>query len=177
MALDETMKDCKNPDAPQTYNFAFLGALIGSLIRPLGGTLSDKIGGARVTHYHAIIMTLATAGLGIICIYARDAERNRNDFFPGFLICFLVLFYGTGVGNGSTFRQIGIIFDKTYAPAVIGWSSAIASFGAFLIPQFFGVFIKAKTPEVAFFIFAGYYFTCIFVNYWFYFRKGAEKPC
>merc|ERR1719487_1631228 len=59
MALDETMKDCKNPDAPQTYNFAFLGALIGSLIRPLGGTLSDKIGGARVTHYHAIIMTRA----------------------------------------------------------------------------------------------------------------------
>ena len=177
MALDETMKDCKNPDAPQTYNFAFLGALIGSLIRPLGGTLSDKIGGARVTHYHALIMTLAAAGLGIICIYARDAERNRNDFFPGFLICFLALFYGTGVGNGSTFRQIGIIFDKTYAPAVIGWSSAIASFGAFLIPQFFGVFIKAKTPEVAFFIFAGYYFTCIFVNYWFYFRKGAEKPC
>ena len=92
-------------------------------------------------------------------------------------ICFLALFYGTGVGNGSTFRQIGIIFDKTYAPAVIGWSSAIASFGAFLIPQFFGVFIKAKTPEVAFFIFAGYYFTCIFVNWWFYFRKGAEKPC
>ena len=109
MALDETMKDCKNPDAPQTYNFAFLGALIGSLIRPLGGTLSDKIGGARVTHYHAVIMTLAAAGLGIICIYARDAERNRNDFFPGFLICFLALFYGTGVGNGSTFRQIGII--------------------------------------------------------------------
>ena len=89
----------------------------------------------------------------------------------------MIIFYCTGVGNGSTFRQIGIIFDKTYAPAVIGWSSAIASFGAFLIPQFFGVFIKAKTPEVAFFIFAGYYFTCIFVNWWFYFRKGAEKPC
>ena len=89
----------------------------------------------------------------------------------------MIIFYCTGVGNGSTFRQIGVIFDKWLTPPVLGWSSAIASFGAFLIPQFFSVFIAAKTPEVAFFIFGGYYATCLLLNWWFYFRTGAEKPC
>ena len=104
----------------------------------------------------------------------RAAARLSHT---AFFACFLILFYCTGVGNGSTFCQIAIIFDKTLAPPVLGWSSAIASFGAFLIPKFFGAFIQSGSPEIPFFIFAGYYFTCIFVNYWFYFRKGAEKPC
>merc|ERR1711990_1222807 len=169
--------DCSFTGWPvKGFSPAFLGALIGSLIRPLGGMMSDKFGGARVTHYHTLLMVLVTAALGVIVKFAREAKTGRMDYFPPFFLCFMILFYCTGVGNGSTFRQIGVLFDKTLAPPVLGWSSAIASFGAFLIPQFFGVFIKAKTPEVAFFIFAGYYFTCIFVNYWFYFRKGAGAP-
>ena len=175
---DPLRQNCDNPDAPgKGFSVAFLGAMIGSLIRPFGGLLSDKIGGARVTHYHTVLLTATTIGLGFICIAARNATTNRMAYFPPFFACFMIIFYCTGVGNGSTFRQIGVIFDKSQAPPVLGWSSAIASFGAFLIPQFFGIFIKAKTPEVAFFIFGAYYCSCIFVNFWFYFRPGAEKPC
>lgn len=159
------------------FSPAFLGALIGSLIRPVGGMMSDKFGGARVTHYHTVLMTIVTTCLGIIVKFAREATTNRMGFFPGFFICFMLLFYCTGVGNGSTFRQIAVIFDKTLAPPVLGWSSAIASFGAFLIPNFFAAAIRSGTPEVPFFIFAVYYATCILVNWWYYFRKGAEKPC
>jgi NNP family nitrate/nitrite transporter-like MFS transporter len=159
------------------FSPAFLGALIGSLIRPVGGMMSDKFGGARVTHYHTVLMTIVTAVLGVIVKLAREAKTNRMDYFPPFFVCFLLLFYGTGVGNGSTFRQIAVIFDKTLAPPVLGWSSAIASFGAFLIPRFFATAIQGGTPEMPFFIFAAYYFTCILVNWWFYFRTGAEKPC
>jgi len=170
--------DCSYTGWPvRGFSPAFLGALIGSLIRPIGGMMSDKWGGARVTHYHTVLMTAVTAALGVIVKFAREAEEDRMGFFPPFMVCFLVLFYCTGVGNGSTFRQIAIIFDKTLAPPVLGWSSAIASFGAFLIPRFFATAISSGTPEVPFFIFAAYYFTCILVNYWYYFRKGAEKPC
>ena len=181
MAADNTMQDCSNPNSPaRGFSPAFLGAMIGSLIRPLGGMMSDRFGGARVTHYHTLLMTITTTGLGFICIAARNATRNRTAYYAPFFTCFMILFYCTGVGNGSTFRQIGVLFDKTLAPPVLGWSSAIASFGAFLIPQFFGVFIGARTPEVAFFIFAGYYFTCLFVNWWYYFGgfgRTPEKPC
>ena len=112
-----------------------------------------------------------------MCTAVREAKSGRQDYFPLFFILFMINFYCTGVGNGSTFRQIGVIFDKTLAPPVLGWSSAIASFGAFLIPQFFGVFIGRKAPEIAFFIFGAYYASCLLVNWWFYFRTGAEKPC
>ena len=142
MAEDPSRDDCINPDAPDTFVYAWTGAAIGSLIRPVGGIMSDRWGGARVTHYHTLLMTAVTYALAVICLYAKNAKRNRLEYFPGFFLCFLLLFYGTGVGNGSTFRQIGVIFDKTLAPCVLGWSSAIASFGAFLIPAFFGVFIK-----------------------------------
>ena len=170
--------DCSFTGWPvKGFSPAFLGALIGSLIRPLGGMMSDKFGGARVTHYHTLLMVLVTAALGVIVKFAREAKTGRMDYFPPFFLCFMILFYCTGVGNGSTFRQIAIIFDKTLAPPVLGWSSAIASFGAFLIPKFFATAIQAGTPENPFFIFAAYYLTCLVVNWWFYFRKGCEKPC
>lgn len=170
--------DCSYTGWPvRGFSPAFLGALIGSLIRPIGGVMSDKFGGARVTHYHTVLLTTVTIGLGFIVRAAREATANRMAFFPPFFICFLILFYCTGVGNGSTFRQIAVIFDKSQAPPVLGWSSAIASFGAFLIPNFFAAAIRDGSPETPFFIFGAYYFTCIFVNWWYYVRPGCEKPC
>ena len=68
--------------------------------------MSDRWGGARVTHYHTLLMTAVTYALAVICLYAKNAKRNRLEYFPGFFLCFLLLFYGTGVGNGSTFRQV-----------------------------------------------------------------------
>ena len=56
-------------------------------------------------------------------------------------------------------------------------ATAIASFGAFLIPNFFAAAIRDGSPETPFFIFGAYYFTCIFVNWWYYVRPGCEKPC
>ena len=178
MLADPSKQDCSDPNSPgKGFSPAFLGAMIGSLIRPVGGMMSDKFGGARVTHWHTLLLTIATITLGIISILVRNATSNRSAYYPPFFIIFMIIFYCTGVGNGSTFRQIGVIFDKWLTPPVLGWSSAIASFGAFLIPQFFSVFIAAKTPEVAFFIFGGYYATCLLLNWWYYFRTGAEKPC
>ena len=98
--------------------FAWLGPFVGSVARPFGGWLSDKYGGARVTHYDVIVMILATVGVGITLIYADD----NPDLFPLFLILFLILFITTGIGNGSTFRMVPIIFkNKEHAGPVLGW--------------------------------------------------------
>jgi len=91
-----------------------------------------------------------------------------------FLLLFLLLFAATGIGNGSTFRTISQVFNKEQAGPVLGWTSAIAAYGAFYIPQVLGEQIKATTPENALFGFAAFYGVCIVINWWFYLRKGAE---
>ena len=85
-----------------------------------------------------------------------------------------MLFAATGIGNGSTFRTISQVFDREQAGPVLGWTSAIAAYGAFYIPKVFGEQIKATTPEDALFGFAAFYFVCILINWWFYLRKDAE---
>ncbi len=98
--------------------------------------------------------------------------------FPLFLILFLILFITTGIGNGSTFRMVPIIFtNKEHAGPILGWASAIAAYGAFVIPVIFSASIEVGVSESAFFAFAIYYFTCLIVNWWFYYREGAGKPC
>ncbi|MCP5117352.1 MAG: NarK/NasA family nitrate transporter, partial [bacterium] len=88
-----------------------------------------------------------------------------------------LLFATTGIGNGSTFRMIPIIFEKEQAGPVLGWTSAIAAYGAYFIPKIFGQQIKNGTPEYALYGFAAYYASCLIVNWWFYARKNAETPC
>ncbi|HEX3775746.1 MAG TPA: MFS transporter, partial [Polyangiaceae bacterium] len=78
-----------------TANLAFLGALVGSLARPLGGKLADRVGGARVTFWNFVAMTLATT----VLLYSLEIKA-----FGLFLVAFLTLFVTTGIGNGSTFR-------------------------------------------------------------------------
>ncbi len=165
-----------NPAAPVTANYIWLGAGVGALIRPVGGWLSDKLGGARVTHWDTLAMIAATIGAGYFVSLASQSAQPEQYFFP-FLILFIVLFATTGIGNGSTFRMIPIIFPKEQAGPVLGWTSAIAAYGAFLIPKIFATQIKAGTPQYALYGFAGYYASCLVVNWWFYARKGAEVPC
>ena len=98
-------------------------------------------------------------------------------YFLPFLFLFLLLFITTGIGNGSTFRMIAIIFPKAQAGPVLGWTSAIAAYGAFLIPKIFATQIKAGTPQYALYGFAAYYLSCLILNWWFYARKNAEIPC
>ena len=107
---------------------------------------------------------------------ARGAAAPEVYWWP-FLGLFLLLFATTGIGNGSTFRMIPIIFKPAKAGPVLGWTSAIAAYGAFLIPRIFGTQIKAGHAEYALYGFALYYLSCLVVNWWFYARKNAEIPC
>ena len=156
--------------------FIWIGAGVGALIRPVGGWLSDKLGGAKVTQWDTVIMIISTIAAGWFTAQAMESEDPTQYFFP-FLLTFIVLFATTGIGNGSTFRMIGVIFDKDIRGPVLGWTSAIAAYGAYLIPKIFGTQIKAGTPQYALYGFAVYYATCLVVNWWFYARKGAEIPC
>jgi NNP family nitrate/nitrite transporter-like MFS transporter len=156
--------------------YIYIGAGVGALIRPLGGWMSDKLGGARVTHWDTIVMIAATIGAGWFVSEAMQSETPQQYFIP-FLLTFIVLFATTGIGNGSTFRMIGVIFDKDKRGPVLGWTSAIAAYGAYLIPKIFAGQIKAGTPQYALYGFAGYYLSCLVVNWWFYARKNAEIPC
>ena len=165
-----------NANAPVASKYIWIGAGVGALIRPLGGWLSDKWGGARVTHWDTIVMIGATIGAGYFVSQASQSPNPETYFVP-FLLLFILLFATTGIGNGSTFRMIPIIFSKKHAGPVLGWTSAIAAYGAYLIPKIFATQIKNGTPEVALYGFAGYYATCLAVNWWFYARKGAEVPC
>ncbi|MCA8980782.1 MAG: NarK/NasA family nitrate transporter [Planctomycetes bacterium] len=165
-----------NPAAPLSSKYIWLGAGVGALIRPVGGWLSDKLGGARVTQWDTIVMIGATIGAGYFVSQAAASPTPEQYFMP-FLLLFILLFATTGIGNGSTFRMIPIIFSKEQAGPVLGWTSAIAAYGAFLIPKIFGDQIAKGTPEYALYGFAGYYLSCLVVNWWFYARKNAEVPC
>lgn len=165
-----------NPSAPNPFTYAWLGPLVGSVIRPLGGWLSDKFSGARVTQWSTAVMILAALGVARYIKLASHSPAPEQHFVP-FLVLFLMLFLTAGVGNGSTFRMIPIIFDRVQAGPVLGWTSAIGAYGAFIIPKVFGAQIEAKTPEYALYGFGAFYLSCLILNWWFYARKNAEIPC
>ncbi|MDH3739232.1 MAG: antiporter, partial [Alphaproteobacteria bacterium] len=164
--------DTFNPNGPSALMFAWTGPFIGALIRPIGGMISDRIGGAKVTQIISVVMVLCALGVAYFMKQAY-ASATPEQFFTPFLILFLILFAATGIGNGSTFRTIAVVFDKVQAGPVLGWTSAVAAYGAFIIPKVFGEQIKATTPEVALFGFAAFYAVCIIINWWFYLRKNA----
>jgi NNP family nitrate/nitrite transporter-like MFS transporter len=170
------MESIVNPGAPLSSSYIWIGAGVGALIRPVGGWLSDKLGGARVTQWDTIVMIASTIGAGWFVSLASHSPNPEKYFMP-FLLLFILLFATTGIGNGSTFRMVPMIFSKEMAGPVLGWISAIAAYGAFLIPKIFATQIEAGTPEYALYGFAVYYLSCLVVNWWFYARKGAETPC
>ena len=161
-----------NPDGPSALMYAWTGPFIGALIRPIGGRMADKMGGALVTQIISIVMVLAALGVAYFMKQAYVSATPQNYFWP-FLALFLILFAASGIGNGSTFRTIAMVFDKEQAGPVLGWTSAVAAYGAFIIPQVFGEQIKATTPEYALYGFAVFYIVCILINWWFYLRKNA----
>lgn len=172
---DEDGNEITNPNAPDVFKYSWLGALVGSLIRPVGGMLSDKFGGAKVTMVSIVTCTIAAMAQAVVVKKTRELDQPEKNFGI-FLFLFLVLFLSTGTMNGSTFRTIGVLFEPEIAGPVLGWSSAIASYGAFVIPAMFGVANKAGTPEVTFWALSGYYIACALVNFWYYIRPGCEKP-
>ena len=175
--------------------YAWLGPLVGAVIRPFGGWLADKLGGARVTLWNFIVMAIAVVG---VTVFLPSAGNEGQ--FGGFFVCFLVLFLTTGIGNGSTFRMIPVIFlteamrgvDKNNAAAVaqankegntlgaatLGFTAAMAAYGGFFIPKSYGSSIALTgAPHAALWCFAAFYLVCIAVTWWYYARKHAEMPC
>lgn len=175
--------------------FAWMGPLVGALIRPVGGWLADKLGGARVTFWNFIVMAAAVVGV----LYFLPSGPSHGSF-AGFLAMFMVLFLTTGIGNGSTFRMIPVIFltERTVgiaqkgspqwelavkegnkeAAAVLGFSGAIGAYGGFFIPKSYGTSISMTGgPEMALYCFIVFYVSCIAVTWWFYARRHAPMPC
>ena len=178
---------------PMTY--AFLGPLVGSLTRPVGGWVSDKLGGARVTLFTFAGMIAAV--LGVVTFLPVGGQGGD---FNGFLAMFIVLFALTGLGNGSTFRMIPVIFlrERTQAAegkgaagqkqamseaakesaAVLGFSGAIGAYGGFFIPRSFGTSLEMTGGvQAALYCFIGFYATCMLITWWFYARRNAPVPC
>lgn len=162
-----------NANAPATFMFVWVGAFVGALIRPVGGIIADKLGGAIVTQVVAVVMTLSAIGVGYYSSLAYQSATPEEYFMP-FFVLIVVLFAATGVGNGSTFRTISMVFNKEQAGPVLGWTSAVAAYGAFLIPKLIGEQMKATTPEVAMYGLAVFYFLCAILNWWYYLGPKAE---
>jgi NNP family nitrate/nitrite transporter-like MFS transporter len=172
-----------------SVGLAFIGPLIGSIIRPVGGIVADKIrNGAIVTFW--VFIGQAAAVLGVMYF----VEQKQ---FAGFLTMFLILFFLTGVGNGSTYRSIPLIFRTERlseaegqgetgralalkaagleAGAALGFIGAVGSVGGFLIPRGFGASIAATGgPYLALEIFLLFYITCLALTWWYYLRKSSS---
>jgi len=163
------------PGAPDPLKYAFLGPLVGSLARILFGPVADKVGGAILTHITGIVLivgTLAMAWTGVL-------TPTSLDQFPTFVAFMLVLFFFTGIGNAATFRQYPIIFSASprQGAGVLGWTAAIAAYGPFLFSMLIGVSItKTGSPTAFFFGAVVYYLIATAINWWYYTRRGCEKP-
>ena len=181
--------------AVDPVKYAFLGPLVGALVRPLGGWLSDKIkSGAAITQIVFIGMIVAVCG--VLAFLPTDGQGGS---FWGFFACFMALFALTGLGNGSTFMQVPVIFlnmhqrfaeqglvdaeqarlDATKeGAAVIGFTAAFAAYGGFFIPKSYGTSIAVTgSVNAALIAFIVFYVLCGALNWWYYARKGAEAKC
>ncbi|MBB2486895.1 MFS transporter [Mitsuaria sp. WAJ17] len=162
----------KNPNAPSALTYAWIGPFVGAAVRPIGGWISDKVGGSIVTQVISAIMVVASAAVGYVMMQAYGSSAPEQ-YFPMFMGLFVLLFAASGVGNGSTFRSVGFIFDRQQAGPVLGWTSAVAAYGAFIAPVLIGQQIKAGTPQYAFYGFSVFYAVCLVLNWWFYLRAKA----
>ena len=167
-----------------SLKFIFLGPLVGALSRSATGWISDKWGGARVTFWVFLLMIAGVAGV----LYFLEAKS-----FAGFFAMFMALFFATGVGNASTFQMIPIIMREEMprlmpaldassrlkqaekeSAAIIGFTSAIAAYGAFFIPKSYGTSIAMTGgPQAALLAFLVFYVLCAAITFAVYSRKGG----
>lgn len=178
---------------PMTY--AFIGPLMGALMRSVGGSLADRFGGARLTFWVFALMIVAVLGV----LHFLPHQGHGGNFY-GFLVSFMALFVLSGIGNGTTFRMIPVIFRTLHerlsadqgtegkqaamhqasieSAAVVGFSGAIGAYGGFFIPKSYGSSITLTgSPDMALYGFIVFYITCLAVTWWWYYRRGAETPC
>jgi NNP family nitrate/nitrite transporter-like MFS transporter len=182
--------------AVDAFAFAFAGPLLGALVRPIGGWLADRIGGAIITVW--IFVVLAIAPL-VATLFVPSAGSPGN--LTGFVIAFIAMFLAAGMGNGSTFRMIPIIFrtlrerevkdandrdameaarrrGATEGAATLGFSSAVAAFGLAFIPIAYGTSIQLTgSPVAALVFFSVFYLSCLLGTWAWYARRNAEVRC
>jgi NNP family nitrate/nitrite transporter-like MFS transporter len=160
------------PGGPDPLTYAFLGPLVGSIVRILAGPVSDRFGGAVVTQISGIGLVACAVGVTFFTHPASMAD------FPYFVGMMLGLFLFAGIGNASTFKQMPMIFPPRQAGGVIGWTGAMAAYGPFACSLMLGYsFDWFGTFNVFFYWAAFFYFACTVLNWWYYARKGAEAPC
>jgi NNP family nitrate/nitrite transporter-like MFS transporter len=168
---------------------------VGALIRPLGGWLSDRIGGAKVTFWNFAIMFVA----GIWAMLALPSGATGTDV-SGFFMAFMLLFLTAGIGNGSVFHVVPAVFRKLHeqsaegkgqtaqaaaitagdveASVALGFTSAIAALGLFFIPAFVATSIQTTgSAHFAMSVFSVFYLSCVLATWWWYKRKDAEAKC
>jgi MFS transporter, NNP family, nitrate/nitrite transporter len=165
----------------------FLGPLLGSLIRPVGGALADRVGGARVTFWNFVAMA-ASAGLVLL------ASTQRS--LPLFLVGFIALFVFSGIGNGSTYKMIPAIFRaksrrlieagadaeasdreaRRLSGALIGIAGAVGAFGGVLVNVAFRQsFLAFSTGNGAYIAFLAFYALCFLVTWVVYLRRSPLR--
>jgi NNP family nitrate/nitrite transporter-like MFS transporter len=165
----------------------FLGPLLGSLIRPVGGWFADKLGGAKVTFWNFVAMA---AGAGIV-LWASTLRS-----LPLYLVGFIALFVFSGVGNGSTYKMIPAIFkakaitavgagadpaaaerhSRRMAGALIGIAGAIGAFGGVLVNVAFRQsFLSTGTADSAYVAFIAFYAICFVVTWACYLRPSRHR--
>ncbi|MFN2561379.1 MAG: nitrate/nitrite transporter [Jatrophihabitans sp.] len=174
-------------DAVKVAYLTFLGPLVGSLIRPVGGWLADRIGGAITTLWNFIGMALCA---GVVLLASE--EKSLPLFFVGFIALFVL----SGVGNGSTYKMIPAIFGskaqldvaagadsaaathdaRRMANAVIGIAGAIGAFGGVLVNiAFRQSFLATGTGNRAYIGFIAYYLLCAVITWAVYLRASRHR--
>ena len=181
------------PDS-QAKQWAFVGPLLGALVRPLGGWLSDRVGGAKVTLWNFAVMLIAS-----VAILALLPRAPGSASLGWFFAAFVLLFITTGIGNGSVFHVVPKVFMKLHLRAAgndqaareravsegeiessvaLGFTAAIAALGLFFIPALIGISINATgTAATAMVVFVAFYVVCLAATWWWYRRAGAEVQC
>jgi MFS transporter, NNP family, nitrate/nitrite transporter len=175
-------------DTPiKAASLTFLGPLLGSLIRPVGGWAADKVGGAKVTFWNFVAMA---AGASVV--FAASVQKSLPLFIGGFILLFIF----SGIGNGSTYKMIPAIFRakaqlgvadggdpaaaereaRRLAGALIGIAGAIGAFGGVLVNiAFRQAFLTSKTGNAAYLTFIAFYALCFLVTWLVYLRTSPRK--
>ena len=151
---------------PAGAGYAFLGPLIGSIVRFIWGPLCDKFGGAIWTFVSAIGMAIT---LGWAALFL---EPNDLGQFPVFLTAMLLMFFFSGIGNAGTFKQMPMIMPKRQAGGAIGFTAAVASLGPFIV----GVALSSMSASLWFWLCAAYCIACAALCWVRYARPGAPFP-
>jgi NNP family nitrate/nitrite transporter-like MFS transporter len=165
----------KFPDAPDPLTYAFYGPLIGSASRVIFGFVSDKTGGAILTTITGIGLMIGS----LLMILLGLVAPSTLDQFPLFVALMLVMFFFTGMGNAATFRQYPIIFSHNprQGSGVIGWTAAIAAYGPLIFSSIIGAVIGATGGATGFFWgLLVFIVIATWINWWYYHRKGCERP-